>query len=408
MKKQLLFLLVAMVTIKGYSQITFEKGYFITNGNEKTECFIKNDDWKNNPTNFKYKISEDGEVQTQDIASVKEFGVYDVSKFVRNTIKIDRSSNAVSDLSDQKSPIFNEEQLFLKVLIEGKANLYYYEDRNLSRYFYNKDESEIVQLIYKRYKTDDNKIASNNQFKQQLFADLECSSIKQSRFENLPYSKKSLVNLFVEYNNCVSSDIINYEPKQKKDVFNLTLRARLNNSSLKIQNAVYDSRDTDFGNESGFGFGVEAEFILPFNKNKWAIMVEPTYQYFKSEKTIQVNSSSVGTLNVKADYKSIEIPAGLRHYFFLGKNSKIFINASHILDFTFGESAVDFYRHDGTAQTSFEIDAVSNYAFGLGYKFANRYSIELRYMTKRDVLSNYIAWSSDYTTISVIAGFTLF
>ena len=38
-----------------YSQITFEKGYFISNDGIKTECFIKNLDWRNNPTEFEYK-----------------------------------------------------------------------------------------------------------------------------------------------------------------------------------------------------------------------------------------------------------------------------------------------------------------------------------------------------------------
>jgi hypothetical protein len=407
MKKQLLFLLVAMVLTNGYSQITFEKGYFITNGNQKTECFIKNDDWKNNPSNFRYKMTEDGEIQTQDIAAVKEFGVYNNSKFIRATVKIDRSSNAVSDLSDQKSPILNEEQLFLKVLIEGNASLYYYEDGNLKRYFYSQGNSEIVQLIHKRYKTSGGDIATNNQFKQQLLSDLVCSTITRNSIDGVAYKKKSLIRFFMDYNSCVNSDIVNYEPIQKEDLFNLTLRPRLVNASLDIQNSVSDSRDTSFGNELGFGFGIEAEFILPFNKNKWGIIVEPTYQNFKSQETIEVDFAVNGQLNVEADYKSIELPIGVRYYFFLDDNSKIFINAAYVLDFN-SSSSIEFIRTDGSTFDSLEIETRNNAAFGLGYIYRDRYSLEFRYMTSRDVLNGYPSWSSDYQAFSVIAGFTLF
>ena len=33
--------------------------------------------------------------------------------------------------------------------------------------------------------------------------------------------------------------------------------------------------------------GIEAEFVLPFNNNnKWSIIAEPTYQYFKADKEV--------------------------------------------------------------------------------------------------------------------------
>jgi len=191
MKKQLLFLAITILSFNCYSQIKFEKGYYINISNQKIECLIKNLDWKNNPIAFKYKLSENSEPKDSNIKAVKEFGIYNVSKYITRTVKIDKSSENFSYMSNDKNPIFKEEQLFLKVLVEGKSNLYEYTNSNLIRYFYNIENSNIEQLIYKSFKTSDNKVGKNNRFKQQLWNDLKCSTIKTNKVKNLEYNKNS-------------------------------------------------------------------------------------------------------------------------------------------------------------------------------------------------------------------------
>ncbi len=110
---------------------------------------IKNNDWKNNPETFEYKLFENNEPVNADVNSVKEFGIYSISKYIRSKVKIDKSKENLDDLSYDKEPLYVEEVLFLKVLVEGKSNLYYYVNGNLQRYFYNKDNSTIEQLVYK-------------------------------------------------------------------------------------------------------------------------------------------------------------------------------------------------------------------------------------------------------------------
>ena len=165
MKKQLLLLLCLVFTANAYTQIVFEKGYYINNADEKVECLIKNIDWRNNPTEFEYQLNENSEKKKVTIETVQEFGITGISKYVRSTVNIDRSSSDVHDLSDEKKPIFKEETLFLKVLIDGKANLYEYIDGSLSRYFYNKKNTPIEQLIHKNYqKTGTIVIGENSRY----------------------------------------------------------------------------------------------------------------------------------------------------------------------------------------------------------------------------------------------------
>ncbi|TCL68053.1 hypothetical protein EV196_102617 [Mariniflexile fucanivorans] len=395
MKNQFLVIFITILNTYCYSQISFDKGYYINNNNEKVECYIKNMDWKNNPVEFLFKLSENNEQQTATLKSIKEFGIYNYSKYIRITVNIDRSSNILENLSVNRNPDFNEEELFLKVLIEGKSNLYIYEDRNLVRYFYSTESKNIEQLIFKRYNSTKNLIGENNRFKQQLLNDLKCESIRIKDIESLEYKKEDLMNFFTKYNECNNSEIINFEEKQKKDLFNLTIRPRLNSSSLTINNTENNYKNTDFGNKTGLGFGLEAEIVLPFNKNKWSILVEPTYQYFKSEKEL-------ATTNAKADYKSIELPIGIRHYFFLNNNSKIFINALYILDI---KANSKIYFNPGS---DLDISSSTNNAFGVGFKQNGKYSLEFRYQTTRHILGNYNYWYSDYKTLSLIFGYTIF
>ncbi len=406
MKKQLLIILILILSFNTYAQISFEKGYFINNDDQKTNCLIKNIDWKNNPTDFQYKLSENEAPKTAYMKSVKEFGILGKLKYSKSLVNIDRSSENIDDMSSVKNPIFKEELLFLKVLIEGKAALYFYEDENLKRYFYKTDQSEIEQLIYKSYLTPENNVAKNNGYKQQLWLGLVCQSISLKSIENTDYEKNNLVDLFVKYNECTNSSFILFEKKQKKDLFNLNLRPGLNSSSLSIQNSMVNYRDIDFGNKTGVRFGIEAEFIMPFNKNKWALIIEPTYQYFKSEKEIIYAQTTTTTsrINVNVDYKSIEIPFGIRYYSFLNPNSKLFFNASFIFDIPLSSS---IYA-DRKQVIDLEGKSQNNLAIGMGYNYNNKYSLELRYGQAREILGNYAFWSSDYETISLIFGFSIF
>ena len=113
MKKNILFFIVFIFCFTfSKAQINFEKGYFISNYGHKTECLIKNVDWKNNPTEFEYKInSNDTEIKTETIASVTEFGIDNTSKFKRYKTNIERSSNELKDISNTKNPKWNEETL---------------------------------------------------------------------------------------------------------------------------------------------------------------------------------------------------------------------------------------------------------------------------------------------------------
>jgi len=395
MKKNLLIVILSILSFSCYSQINFENGYFIKNTGETIHCLIKNIDWKNNPTQFIYKLSKNSELKTENVDSIKEFGFLDIVKYKSFLVNIDRSSNDLYDMSKNKDPEFKEEHLFLNTLVEGKATLYSYNDKNLVRYFYSTDNSYPKQLIYKNYKTsrgeiqDYSVVSVNNKFREQLWNDLKCQTFTMSYLEQIDYNKQDLVKFFEKYNDCENSEFKNYDKTQGKESFHLTVRPGINNSSLSTSDFIWGFKNTTeiFKNQSTFRLGFLAEYILPFNKNKWSIFIDPNYQYYKS------NSQ-----NLSIEYNSIELPIGIRHYFFLNEYSKFFISVAYISDF----------HINSKLSNSWTINSNNNYAVGLGYHYKDKYSIEMRYMTNRDLLSDYVYFGSDYKNISIIFGFNVF
>jgi len=107
----MIFLLI--YSFKIFAQANFEKGYFINNNGEKTECLIKNVDWLNNPTSFDYKLEESGKPQTNDITKVKVFEIYNTIKFIRAKVTVDLSVTNVNYLSKKRQPDLVEQELFL-------------------------------------------------------------------------------------------------------------------------------------------------------------------------------------------------------------------------------------------------------------------------------------------------------
>jgi hypothetical protein len=401
MKKHILF--AALLTLSfntSWSQINFEKGYFIDESNQKVYCLIRNVDPKNNPTQFRYKLSKDEPVQSANIETVKEFGLNGYLKFVRADVKIDVSKSGINELSLNREPEFKDETVFLKVLVEGNNNLYSYHNENTTRYFYKTADSAPVQLIYKKYMTDKG-IATNDDFKKQLLVEFQ-PMVLLNELQDLYYNSRDLEQIFVKLNkNNNNSDYTVFEDK-KRDLFNLSIRPGINFSTLSVQTDLTSFYTTDFDMEQSFRFGVEAELILPFYRNKWGLLLEPAFQYYQSE-----HPASLDRFSSEVNYQSFEFAGGVRHYFFLTDKSKLYLNVLLVYDYA-NNSTIKIIRYNEFLQAEVDIKSKINMASGIGYRYKDKYSIEMRYYTSRDLLYYNSAWFSSYHTTSVTLGYTLF
>lgn len=403
MKKISLFFSL-LLSIFAFSQIHFEKAYFINNDDLRMECLIKNVDWRNNPTSFEYKIDEGSAVKIGDIKNVKFFEIYNEAKYLRTTLNIDQSSDNLNKLSSRYEPEFLEKKVFLKELVEGDIKLYKYDDGGFAKYFLKEGDKQPEQLIYKPYLIEVSKMAYNRDYQKQLQKALTCPKIPANDLKNAEYREKDLVKLVSANNQCQNPNYENKIVQQKKGFFNLSVRPRVNFASMTFSNFAL-GKQFNMESKTGFGVGVEMEYVFPFNRNKWSVIFEPTYQYYKAQQTN--NDDPSYPYKAYVDYSSIELPLGIRHYFFLNDDSKLFINGQYIFDLKIKDN-FEFRDSTGTLGNSLDGKSNQNFAFGIGYQYKNKYGVEVKYFTERNILENYTYWSTKFQNVSLILSYNLF
>ncbi|MGQ8337747.1 hypothetical protein ACUNWD_14455 [Sunxiuqinia sp. A32] len=397
MTKFALLLIVFLAFYVCHGQTNFEKGYFITNQGERIECLIKNLDWENNPEGFKYKLNRGSDNQKAVIDSVLEFGIYNRSVYKRFVVDIDRSRPELTELSNQRRAIFQKEILFLKALIEGDANLYFYKDDNIRRYFYQFGQTDAVQLVHKSYLNPEGKVGTNNRFRQQLFTSPLGECIPPEKVDNIPYKRDELLAVFKEYNKKNGSTKYDVTSNTKKELFHISIRPGLQTSQLRVKNSMNEFKYAEFEANSSVNIGVETEFILPFRNNKWSVILEPSYQRFKSKALIPYTYQAQ-VEQVSVDFQSIDALVGLRHYWYLNNSNKLFANAGWVYPI-YKKGQMLFER-----SRDLDLYSICNVVLGVGGTINNRYTVELRYASDREILSRYVTWRSNFQCVSVVFG----
>lgn len=388
----LFFFSLLFLAMNSYGQVKFEPGYIVDLEGNKTAGLIKNVDWKNNPTAIEYKTDAEAVPVSATLDEISIFEVTGHSKYIRTTVDIDRSGDQIRKLSAQRQPEFKKEVLFLKTLIEGEASLYSYEDANLTRFFFKTAELPIQQLVYKTYAKDTHYVGINNMFRQQLWTSVRCVEMEEKEVENLEYHQQELIKYFIRYNTCRNAPYEDFSVnnKEKGSSFHLKIKAGADYSTLKLRNDFYNTNEK-FDKVISPRVGLELSYVLPFNRNKWAIIAEPTYQSYTQNQRLPVNFSNWSETTAKVTYTSIELPIGVRHSFYMSDVSKVFVNAFLVFDLEF-DSSVDLNMSYSMAmKTNFNLSG------GAGYEY-KRWGAEIRYSSPRQLLTQYVAWSAQYVS----------
>ena len=405
--KKLLFFLGIMMSTYYYSQTNFVNGYFIDANNNKTECLIKNYDWANIPNEIEYKLSDESNVETIDFGRMKAFRIYDTPHYYKKaTVMVDFNAKR-----KEVAPV--EQSVVLRVLIEGKASLY-----NISTiFFYQKDDGEIKQLLFKEY-LEGIKNYKDNWFRTELINELECGD-NAAKIKKIAYEKKDMLSFFRNYNECTFSNFTDYTiVKSGMPKYNLKIQSGvsfnnfskdINFLSLKGDAAIPYSFSTDPAFQVSFAIGVEFEGILPFNNDNWSIYVSPNLQiynntYSKTHYSVYNDkyeagwAPSTGTIirsysydfevYTESQYYFLELPIGARRYFYISPDSRIFIEGSFgvivplkvtdriELNQINTDPKAPPYMLDGN---EFNPIITSTTKFGAGYTFQNKFSISAQY-----------------------------
>lgn len=383
-----------------FGQVDFMKGYVIDNEGNRTECLIKNVDWQYNPTEFFYKETADGPTKKGSLDNVSEFGVYDFGTYIRAEVDIDRSSENIYRIDYSRNPLWSKERIFLKLLINGDAKLYHYADLKNIRFFFSNTDPEIKQLVYKKYLVAEGRVTENNFYQQQLYNDVKCGDITLRDLERVKYTKGDFEKYFRNYNYCVSgyTDERSLTSKGENIHFKITPGLNLTRYSMNFIPIDPLKLSAKFDDKINFRLGLETEFVLPYNRNKMAVLLEPTYSFYNS-------TSEPDTNFVKINFKSLELMVGMRYYFFLNEDNRFFVNAHFVPSFSLNfNSKIEYFR--GSTTDVYYLESRNNFALGVGYR-AKKFSIETRYNTGREMLNTYTYWKSALTRSSLVLGYYL-
>ncbi|GAA0757839.1 hypothetical protein [Psychroflexus lacisalsi] len=149
MKNRFYTILILLFCIQINAQNIFKKGYFLNNSGDTITGYIKDFSWNNNPEEILFK-SDLSDSQIKFLPKdIKHFEIYGEVKYKSAQVDIDISGNSSSLISENRSPSFVKQHLFLKILEEGQANLYQYRDRNTIKYFFSTEEVSLQPLIFK-------------------------------------------------------------------------------------------------------------------------------------------------------------------------------------------------------------------------------------------------------------------
>lgn len=412
MMKNIFCLLFISFTLFINAQITYEKGYFIDNDNNRTECYIKNIDWRTSPSGISYRSTSDANSKEVSISEIREFYIYDTEHYYKRfNLSIDKT--VVTDFNDDSRKLKYEDNvvIFLRVLVEGDANLYEFPGSRI--FFYNTSKIDIQQLEYKVYISEESIKKENTDYQKKLYETLKCDKFSTDRFLKIEYNREDLINLFSDYNECQDADYKTYQINQTPFVFSVNATLGVNFTSLETDYTLlsFDSSEK-FDSQVIFTPGIELELALPFNKNKWAVFVGASYHYYKeSKEDVVIMDTNLGDLTF--EYSYLEIPMGIKHYMYLNSEYKLYLSAAlaPILHLS-NNNDEPFERNDEVqGEITFQEKNSSKnsaYIFGVGINIMSKYSIGLNYYASKEINNSKDFSNNMNGAISLVASYKIF
>lgn len=289
-----------------------------------------------------------------------------------------------TDVDNKKMPIWVSRTVFLNVVVAGEASLYSYLSDKGTKFFYEVSGKNVAlnQLVYKQYMVNQGNIGENNQFRQQLFNDVNCDGATVSKFANLQYIQSDLEKVFTRYNSCKGGKEGINELKvssSRRSKFAFTILAGIVDEDYNITNERYPGAKD---NKVVFTGGIESSFTLP--SETLSFFFKLLYQDMSSTSMVTYGSTSRTSTEIYTINSSlVNAYVGPRYNLKLGKQHTVYANAAFCLLLPFGTSSHKHITTNDLGTVSYSDSASLKeqylYSLGLGYMFSGKYGIEVNY-----------------------------
>ena len=387
------------------AQNRYKEGYYLNNSGEKVSGFIKNVDWKSSPSSIDFRTSLEGDSKTIRLNQMSGFTINGQVTYLKKTFELDVKSEKLNSLNFSKEPEFETKTALLELLVDAPTSLLYYENEGTRKFFYSKGSGEIEALVYVRYLVGTN-VTSNDRFKQQLANEFNgCSELSYTDFENLTYKQNSLIKLFEQYNSCQDPDYVSIKNEKSTLKLNLNVFGGLNSSSVDVTNSVNSRLGGDFGNQTNLRFGAEAELLLPFNNNAFAIYFG-VVKNSNFETTIIQDLSSTTTpqQDVTLTYSTVSLPVGVRYYIPVNTEVKILLDAGYHIDFI---SDLNIERSVTPNDFNSQNGSYGFLALGTGVQYKRFFARANVDIGKDPFSASTFEFQSDVSSFNVVVGYQI-
>ena len=395
-------LLILLSNMSVYGQKI--NGYIVKNDGERIECHVLNSGNEEATTFYVYILPGNTKSQKMDLATIKEFGIGNEQKFIREFIQIDISSDRIKRAEEaEKGPEIQEGHGYLKVLYEGpRASLYSFYDEGRTFFYYKVRESNITLLYYKQYEVEVasgviQNIIIDNTYKEQLSTAFEPEDPKT--IKRLSYTKKSLVRFFETVNQEEVGSTPTLYKKISQGYFRANLSGDLNFNKYRIQNLDYSQKLT-FTQETSFAYGVEFEYIIPYNNHRWGLFLGAYHSTYQSDKASKVGDNNL--IDFEIYYKAFDFPMGISLNVPISKNVNVFSKAGFVPQIIMESSYLTL-----GSEYRYTFESVGSAVFAAGIR-VGRFSAEYRYYTNRNITQNLYNRGSSLTQSSILVGVSLF
>lgn len=337
------------------------------------------------------------------------FKVEGASEYIKFTLDIDRTSDVASKWEHDRNPKFSTETHLLKLLSSGDVDLYEYREDFLTRYIIQVGTSDPEQLIYKKYLVDVDGVANvteNSTFRNQLYTALQCGETNSDDFKHLDYRRRDIEKMINDYNVCTNSTVEVAKAKKVDNPINMSLRLGLRMFSLGFSSAANNVDPVEFANKPGYSIGALLEYKLPFNKNKWSLTAEPTFNSSNLENKFDYPTwrDKDYQMPISVNYQSLELILGTRYYFYFGQNLKMFGAASLTFDKPLGATIVA--KDENTNLMDLELSSTPSSNLSVGLQLWEKVGVEVRYGFRRRLLQQYDNWKGEYKSVNFLIGYT--
>ncbi len=268
-----LFCLLLLSGTQAFAQQDFRPGYIVRNGDTLTGHV----DYRGAIRNSRiatFRSSPEAQPQAFTPADIAAYGFLEEKKAYE--------SWRVPSPDGQRY-----EQLFLHLLIKGKASVYTLRDeRDRDRFYLAHNGAELVELVESSYTQKDPKSGKIYKILDQAYlgvltsAFADCPDITQKRLSTVKLNANSLHKVALEYNLCTNATIAHVQPQVRVKVQVMPLLS-YTHGSLKPYGYSYHAA-VDYQNTSpGIGGGLGINFSNAALSEKLSVQVELLYAPYR-------------------------------------------------------------------------------------------------------------------------------